>query len=234
MTKTPIVPWLEDEDHIQRIEEFFKALRLPTARRIFMELHTQALSQGWSPLKWLHALLEHEVSERVDRRRTARIKESDLPPGKTLETFEFNLVHGVRREQVQTLANGGQWVEEARNLLLFGPSGSGKTHLTAAIAYGLINQGYRVLYSPTTMMLQKLTEAKQEAKLPSFLGKLDRFDALILDDIGYADKNQVDTGLLFDLIADRYESRTLIVASNKPFSGWDDVFPNGVIETLRI
>jgi DNA replication protein DnaC len=217
--------WQADDHQANRTEELLKKLRLPTARRCFSELHDQAPSKGWSPMQWLTAILEHEVCERDDRRRTARRKESGLPPGKTLETFDFELVKGVKKMKAQEFAKG-DWVEDAHNLLLFGPSGSGKTHLAAAIAYGLIDHGRRVLYTPTTTMLQRLQAARKEATLPKLFEKLERFDVIILDDIGYADKRQVDTGLLFDLIADRYESRSLIVASNKPFSAWEDVFPD--------
>ena len=217
--------WQGDDSQSNHIAELLKTLRLPTARRCFHELHDQAPSQGWSPLQWLRAILEHEVCERDDRRRAARRKESGLPPGKTLETFDFKLVKGVSNGQAQEFAKGS-WVEDAHNLLLFGPSGSGKTHLAAAIAYGLIDHGRRVLYTPTTTMFQRLQAARQEATLPKLFEKLERFDVIILDDIGYADKRQVDTGLLFDLIADRYESRSLVVASNKPFSAWEDVFPD--------
>lgn len=226
MSNTQGATWLADEHQVQSIAELFKALRLPTARRLFEELHAQAPSQGWSAMGWLQALLEHEVSERADRRRASRTKESGLSLGKTLETFDFSLVSGITRQQAHGLSQGGEWIDRASNILLFGPSGSGKTHLATAIAHGLIAHGHRVYYSPTTIMLQKLTEAKREARLPQALEKLDRFDVIILDDIGYADKNEVDTGLLFDLIADRYESRSLVIASNKPFSGWEDVFPD--------
>ncbi len=203
-----------------------KDLRLPTARRCFMELHEKGLDLGWSPMKWFSAVLELEVIERSDRRMESRRDESGLPLGKTIETFDFNAIQGVRLEQIESFAQGGSWISDARNLLLFGPSGSGKTHLSAAIGHGLIDHGFRVYYSQTSMILQRMEQARRDARLPEWFRKMERYDVIILDDIGYADKTKVDTGLLFELIADRYESRSLIVASNKPFSLWDDVFPD--------
>lgn len=220
------MPWPEDKVLAEQIALHLKDLRLPSARRTFLEMYELAKKRGWSPLNWLNAILEHEVLERDDRRRLRRRQESNLIPGKTIETFEFKMVNGIKKSLIESLCRGGDWLSNAENILLFGPSGCGKTHLASSIGHGLIDNGYRVLYQATGTLLQRLQEAKRDLRLPAFLEKLERYDIVMIDDIGYADKNQADTGLLFDLIADRYESRSLLVASNKSFSQWDDVFPD--------
>jgi len=211
---------------IDSITLLLKLLRLPTARRCFVELYEHSQKEGWTPLQWLRSILELEHTERVDRRVSARRSESGLPLGKTIETFDFNEIKGVTREEIHALLQGGHWLSKSENILFFGRSGTGKSHLAAAIGHGLIDHGYRVYYSQTSRILQHMESARKEAKLPEWFKKMDKFDVIILDDISYADKLKVDTGLLFELIADRYESRSLIVASNKPFSLWDDVFPD--------
>lgn len=220
------MPWNDDKVLAEQIALHLKALRLPSARRNFLEMYALAQKRGWSPLNWFNAILEHEVVERGDRQRLRRRQESNLLPGKTLETFNFKMVQGVKKIQIESLCRGGDWISHAENVLVFGPSGCGKTHLASAIGHGLVDNGYRVLYQQTGILLQRLQEAKRDCRLPAFLEKLERYDVVMVDDIGYADKQQADTGLLFDLIADRYESRSLLVASNKSFSQWDDVFPD--------
>lgn len=109
---------------------------------------------------------------------------------------------------------------------MFGPPGGGKTHLGSGIGHALIDAGYRVLFTRTSEIVQKLQVARQSLQLPSMLGKLDRVDLIILDDLSYVRKDQAETSVLFELIAERYERRSLLITANQPFSGWNDVFPD--------
>jgi DNA replication protein DnaC len=97
--------------------------------------------------------------------------------------------------------------------------------LATAIGHALIDAGYRVLFTRTSEIVQKLQAARQSLQLPSALAKLDRFDMIILD-LSYARKDQAETSVLFELIAERYERRSLLITANQPFSGWNDVFPD--------
>jgi DNA replication protein DnaC len=107
-----------------------------------------------------------------------------------------------------------------------GSPGGGKSHLGSAIGHALIDAGYRVLFTRTGEMVQKLQVARQSLQLPSALAKLDRFDLIILDDLSYVRKDQAETSVLFELIAERYERKSLLITANQPFSGWNDVFPD--------
>ncbi|SAL07699.1 IstB ATP binding domain-containing protein [Caballeronia calidae] len=98
--------------------------------------------------------------------------------------------------------------------------------LGSAIGHALIDAGYRVLFTRTSELVQKLQAARQSLQLPSALAKLDRFDLIILDDLSYARKDQAETSVLFELIAERYERRSLLITANQPFSGWNNVFPD--------
>jgi DNA replication protein DnaC len=75
-------------------------------------------------------------------------------------------------------------------------------------------------------LVQKLQVARKSLQLPSALAKLDRFDLIILDDLSYVRKDQAETSVLFELIAERYERKSLLITANQPFSGWNDVFPD--------
>jgi DNA replication protein DnaC len=112
-------------------------------------------------------------------------------------------------------------------VLIFGPPEAGKSHLGSAIGHALIDAGYRVLCMRTSELVQKLQAARKSLQLPSALAKLDRFDLIILDDLSYVRKDQAETSVLFELIAERYERRSLlIITANQPFSGWNNVFPD--------
>jgi DNA replication protein DnaC len=140
----------------------------------------------------------------------------------------------IRKAHVMALAEGDAWIEQGGNLLIFGPSGTGKTHLAAAIGTALVDKGKRVLFSRTTDLVQKLQAARRDLALPGTLAKLDRFDILVLDDLGYVRKDQAETNVLFELIAERYERRSLITTCNQPFSEWNQIFPDPTMTVAAI
>jgi len=201
-----------------------KELRLPTISALWKPLGKEALEQGWSFVRYLTALCEHEIADRVKRRLSRHMQQSQLPRGKSLEAFDFASVPSLSKDQVLGLASGDFWIEEGKNLLIFGPSGVGKTHLAAAIGEKLIQSGYRVFFTRTTELIQKLQRAKKELALPAALDRLDKYDCLILDDFGYVQKSEVETSLLFELICERYETRSLLITCNQPFQEWDHIF----------
>ena len=110
----------------------------------------------------------------------------------------------------------------------------GKTHIACAIAYRLIELGLRCQFYSTTALVQKLQQARLEYRLPELLARLGKIPLLILDDIGYVKKDQLETSVLFDLIADRYESSSIIITANQPFSEWDNIFPDSMMAVAAI
>lgn len=140
----------------------------------------------------------------------------------------------VNQPQVQALMDDTAWVKNANNVIIFGPSGVGKTHLAAAIGYRMIEQGQRCLFAATTSIVQKLQRARQQYKLPEMLAKLGRYPLLILDDIGYIKKDEMETGVLFELIADRYENTSIIITANQPFAEWDSIFPDNMMAVAAV
>ena len=206
-----------------KLPVMLSALRLPTIGRIWQEFGARADREGWGSTRFLAAMCDHELAERAARRIARHIAESGLPHGKTFATLDFAAVPTIRRAHVMALAEGDAWIEQGGNLLIFGPSGTGKTHLAAAFGTALVDNGKRVLFTRTTDLVQKLQSARRDLALPGTLAKLDRFDVLVLDDLGYVRKDQAETNVLFELIAERYERCSLITTSNQPFS---EVEPN--------
>ncbi len=217
-----------------RLPVMLNTLRLPTIGKIWTQFAAQSDREGWGAGRFLAALCEHELADRDQRRIARHLRESELPQGKTFTTFDFAAVPSVRKAQLTALAESDSWLDQGANLLCFGPSGVGKTHAAAAIGYALIERGRRVFFSRTTDIVQRLQAARRDLSLPSLLAKLDRFDALVLDDLGYARKDQAETAVLFELIAERYERRSLIVTCNQPFGEWDKIFPDPAMTVAAI
>lgn len=199
-------------------------LRLPTIKRLAGDLCAQSDTEGWPAHRLLEALLEHEINEREARRIDRHRNESGLSPGKRLSSFDFSAVPSVSKAQVMALTEGTEWIDRGANVLLFGPPGVGKSHLVSALGHALIDAGRRVLFTRCSDLVQRLQAARRDLRLPQELAKLDRFDLLILDDLSYVRRDQAETSVLFELISERYERKSLAITANTPFSQWGEVF----------
>lgn len=217
-----------------RVELLLNELRLPGVKAIWPKLAAQSDKEGWPAARFLAALAEHEAADRTRRRIERHMVEARLPPGKTLATFDFESVPMLSKAQAMALAAGDAWLKAGANLLLFGPPGGGKTHLGAAIGLALVENGWRVLFARTTDLVQRLQVARRELALESAITKLDRYDLLILDDITYVSKDQAETSVLFELIAARYERRSLLITANQPFGEWGRIFPDQAMTLAAI
>lgn len=220
--------------HIETLPLLLKKLMVPTMLQKWEELQTIAIQNEWSYAKYLAELVTLEINARYNKRILRYTKESNLPPGKSLATFEFSKAPSLNKKQFVALAESTDWVKEGNNLVIFGPSGVGKTHLASAIGHRMIEQGIRCLFTSTTILVQKLQQAKQQYKLPDMLAKLARIPLLILDDIGYVKKDETETSVLFELIADRYENCSLMITANQPFADWDAIFPDNMMAVAAV
>lgn len=201
-------------------------LRLPAIKTIWPDIAARADKEGWPAARFLAALAEHEIAERANRRIQRHLDEARLPPGKTLDGFEFEAVPMVSKAQIMALAAGDSWLEKGANLLLFGPPGTGKSHLAAGLGLALVENGWRVLFARTTDLVQKLQSARRDLQLESAIAKLDKYHLLVLDDIAYVAKDQAETSVLFELISARYERRSMLITANQPFGEWGRIFPD--------
>jgi len=209
-----------------RVELLLAELRLPAIKQVWSDIAAQADKEGWPAARFLAALAEHEVAERGRRRIERHLAEARLPPGKTLDTFDFDAVPMVSKAQIMALAAGDSWLEKGANLIMFGPPGGGKSHLAASLGFALVENGWRVLFARTTDLVQRLQIARRELALEAAIAKLDKYHLLILDDLAYVTKDQAETSVLFELIGARYERRSLLVTANQPFGEWGKIFPD--------
>lgn len=197
---------------------------LSTMAAQYEEVMERAEKEGWSPRRVLRHLCESESEERAQRRTARLLAESGLPETKTLGTLDEALLPRKVRQQMPMLIEGA-FVERGDNVLAFGLPGRGKTHFLAALGRELIlRHGKRVLFRPTFKLVGQLLAAKRDLRLPQELKKLDRFEVLILDDIGYVQQSREEMEVLFTLLAERYERRSLLISSNLVFSQWDKIF----------
>jgi DNA replication protein DnaC len=209
-----------------RLALLLAELRLPAVKQAWADLAAQADKEGWPAARFLAVLAEHEMAERSRRRIERHLAEAKLPPGKTIGTFDFEAVPVVSKAQVMALAAGDAWLDRGANLILFGPPGTGKSHLAAALGFALVENGWRVLFTRTTDLVQRLQIARRELTLEAAVAKLDKYHLLILDDLAYVTKDQAETSVLFELIGARYERRSLLVTANQPFGQWGKIFPD--------
>jgi len=206
------------------LEMLFREFHLPTMAARFADLMQRAEAQNWGYRKLLLQLCEAEAADRRERKQERLLRQSGLPSGKTLGNLEENQLPAKVRRQLPTLLEGG-FVERAENLLVFGLPGRGKTHFLCAVGRELIlRHGYKVYFTPTFKLVQQLLAAKRDLRLDAWLKKLDRFDVVALDDLGYVQQSREEMEVLFTFLAERYERRSVLVSSNLVFSKWDQIF----------
>lgn len=201
-----------------------RSFRLPTMAAIWEESVARAERENWGYKRLLQQLCESEAQDRRERKVARLLHESGLPDGKTLGNLDEKILPAKIRRLLPTLLEG-HFVERAENLLAFGLPGRGKTHFLTALGRELIlRHRYPVLFIPTFKLVQQLLAAKKELRLESELKRLDRFAAVILDDIGYLQQDRQEMEVLFTFLAERYERRSVLITSNLVFSKWDQIF----------
>jgi len=211
-----------------------KDLKLSMFNHHWQSSAESAEEAGWTYSHYLSHLCDLEIQKRHSTRLARRLKESALPKDKTLSSFNFDANSSVNPAQINALAESDSWMKQGHNIIIFGPSGVGKTHLAAAIAYRQIEQGYRIKFQQTSHLVQTLQQAKVQLRLKELLMKLDKIPLLVLDDIGYVKKDEHETSVLFELICQRYETGSLIITANQPFSQWDSIFPDNSMAVAAI
>ena len=222
------------KDNTPGLALMLKQLRLGTLRDQYQPLADRASKEKWSYPRYLQALCETELSERQTRRIERLLKHSKLPASKSLEALDQKQLPESVRHQLTALLDG-RFVDRAENVLAFGLPGRGKTHLVCAIARELIIQQERTVYfSSTFHLVQQMLIAKRDLSLENLLKKLDRYDIVILDDIGYVQQSAEEMEVLFTFLAERYERRSLMITSNLVFSQWYRIFKDAMTTAAAI
>jgi len=213
---------MADNTHLL-LRSNLKQLRLPTVGAEFEKLAREASTANESFEQYLLRLTELEVAARSANAVQTRVKNAGFPMVKDFDTFDFTAVPALNKPKVLELARG-EWIGERSNACLIGSPGTGKTHVAIALGLAACRQGQRVRFVTAGALVTQLEEAQKRYQLDRVLAQLDRLDLLICDELGYLSFSRVGAELLFQVFADRYERRSLLVTSNLAFSEWNQVF----------
>jgi len=200
-----------------------RTLKLSTMAESFSDIALKAVRNGLSHEAFLHELVRLECEAREQRRRARLLQESGLPREKSFRTLQLGVFAPLIRQQIERLRSG-TFVQQAINVVVVGKPGAGKSHLLASLGHAMVEQGYAVLWRSTAHLMQQLLAAKRDLRLPQELAKLDRYACLILDDIGYVQHDQDEMEILFTLLSERYERKTVMISTNLVFSEWTRIF----------
>jgi len=222
-----------NKDLQSELIESLKALHLPTVRQYYRQCAQMAANEDLSYEQYLLELVERECEVRRANKIKRLLRSSRLPLEKSLAVFDLKRLPVRVRQQVKVLLEGG-FLERNENVLAFGNPGSGKTHLLCAIGQELIHQGYSVYFTTCSLLVQELLRAKRDLKLDKILKKFSKYDALLIDDIGYVQQERQEMEVLFTLLAQRYEYGSVMLTSNLPFSKWDAIFKDPMTTAAAI
>jgi len=200
-----------------------RTLKLQAMADSVSDVAVKAARANLSHEAFLYELVRLECEQREQRRIERHLRESGLPRDKTFQTLQLGCFSPLIRQQLDHLRTG-DFVQQAVNVVAVGRPGVGKSHLLASVGHVLIEQGYSVLWQSPAQLVQRLLAAKRDLRLPQELAKLDRFACLILDDIGYVQHDQDEMEVLFTLLSERYERKSVLISTNLVFSEWTRIF----------
>lgn len=211
----------------EQLDGMLLSFHLPSFKKHYTSYARKSELEKLDHVAYLFELSKTENEDRYNRRTERLIKEAKLPTGKRIENFELSNVPSLSPSRVNELAAGG-CLDVCENVLIFGNPGTGKTHLAVSLAREWCLRGRRVCFTTAAALVQELLKAKRDLKLNSLLKKLDKFEALIIDDLSYIPQEREETDVLFVLLAERYERRSVVITSNLPFSKWDTIFKDPI------
>ncbi|MBX9692240.1 MAG: IS21-like element helper ATPase IstB [Cyanobacteria bacterium] len=209
------------------------SFHLPSFGKHYLTYARQAEKERLDHVEYLYHLAKLETEERHHRRTERLLKQAKLPKGKRIADFEISRFANLSQNRIDELSNGSL-LDQAGNLLIFGNPGTGKSHLCIGLAREWCLQGRQILYSTAAALVQDLLVAKRDLKLNPLLTRLSKFEAIVIDDISYIPHEKDETDVLFLLIAERYEQKSLVVTSNLPFSDWGSIFKDTVTTSAAI
>lgn len=191
-----------------------------------LKLH--GLLSHWEEIEdsgWVEPLLRWEEQERAHRSLERRMKGARLGRFKPLADFDWDWPTQCDREQVQELMRL-DFLGEALNIILVGPNGVGKSTLARNIAHQAVLAGHSVLFTSAGQMLNDLAAQDGDSALKRRLARYARPQLLVIDEVGYLSYSNRHADLLFEIVSRRYEDKSTLVTTNRPFAEWGEVFPN--------
>lgn len=218
---------------IQETTSILQALNLSIFVKEHQAFAERAESENWTHTQYLHELACLEQDYRQQRRVDRLLQMAKLPHDKHLKDFEISRIPNLSSSLVKRLSEGS-FIDQCHNVIAFGNPGTGKTHLSIALAREWCLRGRKVLYKTTASLVQDLLIAKRDLKLNDVIKKLDKYEVLVIDDISYIPFDGSETDVLFTLLSERYERRSLMITSNLSFSGWKGIFKDEMTTAAAI
>jgi DNA replication protein DnaC len=200
-----------------------KSLRLPTMLSEHDKLARDAAASNQTFEDYLLRLTELELAARSAHALTARIKNAGFPVLKELDSYDFSALPTLNKPKILELARC-EWIRQQANCCLVGSVGTGKSHLAISLGLAACRESLRVRYFTAATLVNLLEEKQKQYQLDRLLGQLDHVELLICDELGHRTFSRGGAELLFQVFADRYERRSLLLTSNLAFSDWGQVF----------
>ncbi|MEZ5398373.1 MAG: IS21-like element helper ATPase IstB [Bryobacteraceae bacterium] len=207
------------------IRQYCKAVRVPAIAANFVTMAEEAVRDNHSHVRYLEALLALECEERDRHAIRNRLRDAQLPRMKTLEEFDFAQAPHLPAAKIRELAEGG-YIDRSEPVVLIGECGTGKSHLATGLCVAACRQKRRARFTTAAALVNELVEAKQNGQVRKAMAKWQRFDMIVIDEIGYVPLADVGAEFLFQVISERAERAAIVVTTNLPFSEWTTVFPN--------
>lgn len=217
----------------EELMQLLRALSLSQMAAMVENIALRAAKEGLTHEAFLLELARGEQAAKRARRISRLINQSNLTPEKNLANLEIDRFDAVTKLRINELKSGA-FLKDAINIVAIGNPGAGKSHLACALGYALINEEHPVKFVPTSTLMQHLLAAKRDLCLPKAIARLDRFECLILDDIGYVQHNRDEMEVLFTLLAERYERKSVVITTNLVFSEWERIFKDPMTTAAAI
>lgn len=202
-----------------------KQLHLNDVATQYVEISKISEKEKRTYEQYLAKLVQIELAAKHRQKVERLTKEAKIPLYKSLDVYNFDLRTGITPKQFNRLATG-EFVRQAANVVFYGGFGVGKTHLAIALTGLLCEAGLKCLYSTTHGLINQLLLAKRDLALTSLFKRLDKFDLIVCDELGYVPHDQDGADLFFQLISQRNERKSLLITTNLTYSEWDKVFLN--------
>jgi DNA replication protein DnaC len=217
----------------EQLIQGIKKLKLCVIREECLNYAEKARKEEWTYEEYLLELVQRELETRDDKRTNKWLKESNLPMAKSLTNFDFTRLPKSIQHQFNALRDG-KFLARKENILFFGTPGGGKTHLMCGLAQEMVRKGFKTFFRPCAALIQELLAAKKELKINRLLKKLTGYNLLVIDEIGYIQQTKEEMEVFFTFLAECYETTSILLTSNLPFSKWEGIFKDAMMAAAAI
>ena len=211
------------DDLHEKLLRDLETLKLSRIAEIYRETLDEAARKNSSLLEVFCTLIAEEAIARCERALQRRIRQTRLPQRKTLEEYDFTYAKRLPKQKILRLFDC-QFIEQHQCGIMIGPTGTGKTHLLTALGYTACEKGITVRFTRVVDMINVLTTAQINGTLEKALKAYVNPSLLLLDELGYLPIDKRGADLMFQVVAARYESGSIVLTTNRAFSDWGKIF----------